>query len=84
MATDLSGMRNLYREGHLTAAFITPANVPHGWLLTCIRKDGSHEQMTIAKSSRIKIYKSLESVHLDAKRVGFATVTTEVEKLEVA
>ena len=84
MATDLSGMRNLYKAGRLKAAFITPGDGHNEWLLTCVRDDGTHEQMTIAKSSRIKIYKSLESVHLDAKRVGFDVVTTDVKGLKVA
>ncbi len=85
MAVDLSAMRKLYQEGALKAATVAPVPRMRGaWVLMVIRTDGSEEYMTVARSERQKIYKSLESVHADAKRVGFTEVTTQVGALQVA
>ncbi|MEX6666899.1 plasmid replication protein RepB [Pseudomonas sp. W2-17] len=72
MAVDLSGMRDLYREGALKAAFIAPAPMePGGWILLVDRNDGSKDYMAIARKERYKVYMSLEAVHADLARVGF-------------
>lgn len=84
MAVDLSGMRKLYQNGGLKAAIVAPAAMQSGWELIVVRTDGTLDYMTIARSDRRKVYKSLESVHLDAKRVGFEEVTTQVGALQVA
>ncbi|WP_241779044.1 plasmid replication protein RepB [Pseudomonas corrugata] len=84
MAVNLSGMRKLYKEGSLTAAIVAPALLENGWVLIVKKKDGTSDHMTIARSPRHKIYKSLESAHLDAMRVGFSEVTTQVGELQVA
>lgn len=85
MAVDLSEMRKLYQNGALKAATVAPVPMVRGaWVLMVIRTDGSEVYMTIARSDRQKIYKSLESVHADAKRVGFSEVTTKVGALQVA
>lgn len=81
---DLSGMRKLYQGGGLKAAIVAPAPRQNGWELSVVRIDGTLDYMTIARSDRRKIYKRLESVHLDAKRVGFDEVTTQVWALRVA
>jgi hypothetical protein len=47
-------------------------------VLTVVRLDGSHEYMTIARSERHKIYKSLDAVGADVERVGFKEVTLQV------
>jgi hypothetical protein len=79
MAVDLSAMRKLYQEGGLVAAIVTPAPMERGaWVLTVVRLDGSHEYMTIARSERHKIYKSLDAVGADVERVGFKEVTLQV------
>lgn len=84
-AVDLSGMRKLFKDGGLKTAIVVPAVLESGgWLLHFVRMDGKIECMTVARSERIKIYKSLESAHLDAKRVGFEEVTTQVGALQVA
>jgi hypothetical protein len=84
MAVDLSAMRKLYKKGGLKAAIVSPAPMQKGWELIVVRTDGKQDYMTVARSDRRKIYKSLESVHLDAKRVGFVEVTTQVETMQVA
>lgn len=85
MVVDLSAMRELYQEGALKAATVAPAPMERGaWVLMVVRTDGSQAYMTIARSERQKIYKSLEAVHADAKRVGFSEVTTQVGALDVA
>lgn len=85
MAVDLSAMRKLYRAGALKAATVAPAPMEQGaWVLMVDRIDGSQAYMTIARSDRQKIYKSLESVHADAQRVGFTEVTVQMGTLQVA
>jgi hypothetical protein len=85
MVVDLSAMRKLYQNGALKAATVAPAPMEQGaWILLVDRTDGSQSYMTIARSDRQKIYKSLESVHADAKRVGFSEVITQVGTLSVA
>jgi hypothetical protein len=81
---DLSLMRNLYREGVVVSAFASPAETGKGWVLTCVRHNGTHERMHIAKSTRIKVYKTLCALHLDAQRIGFDSVTIEARQLNVA
>jgi hypothetical protein len=81
---DLKLMRNLFREGVLASAFVSPADTGAGWLLTCVRHNGKPEGMTVDKSTRIKIYRTLDAAHRDALRVGFQTVTTELRELSVA
>jgi hypothetical protein len=84
MAVDLSAMRKLYQDGGLKTAIVAPAPMQSGWELIVVHKDGTQDYMTVARSDRRKIYKSLESVHLDAKRVGFEEVITQVGDLHVA
>lgn len=84
MAVDLSRMRKLFNKGALKSAIVAPAPLEDGWELIIVRTDGTSDYMTIAKSTRKKIYKSLESVHRDAKRVGFDEVTTQLGALQVA
>ncbi|WP_421556707.1 plasmid replication protein RepB [Pseudomonas kitaguniensis] len=85
MAVDLSAMRKLFQEGGLKSALVVPVPMQlNAWELIAVCKDGSKEHMTIARSDRRKVYKSLESVHADAARVGFTQVITQVENLQVA
>ncbi|KFF42201.1 MULTISPECIES: hypothetical protein [Pseudomonas] len=84
MAVDLSAMRKLFNKGGLKTAIVAPAAMQSGWELIVVHTDGTLDYMTIARSDRRKIYKSLESVHADAARVGFAEVTTHVEAMQVA
>ncbi|MGU9854451.1 plasmid replication protein RepB [Pseudomonas koreensis] len=84
MAVDLSAMRKLFKDGGLKSAIVTPAPMQSGWELIVVHTDGTLDYMTVARSDRRKIYKSLESVHADAKRVGFVEVTTQVEAMQVA
>lgn len=80
MAVDLSGMRKLYNDGALQAAIAAPAPMERGaWVLTVIRTDGSCEYMTIARSKRHKIYKSLDAVQADAAKVGFEEVKVRTQ-----
>ncbi|WP_230383581.1 MULTISPECIES: hypothetical protein [Pseudomonas syringae group] len=75
MAVDLSGMRDLYKDGALKTAFVSPAPMEAGaWVLTVELTDGSYEYMTVARKGRHKIYKSLDAVSADAQRVGFDEV----------
>lgn len=72
MAVDLSGMRDLYREGSLRGAFIAPAPMePGGWILLVDRNDGSQDYMAVARTDRYKIYRTLEAAAADVERVGF-------------
>jgi hypothetical protein len=85
MAVDLSAMRKLFQDGGLRSAIVVPVPMQqNAWELIAVCTDGSKEHMTVARSDRRKIYKSLESVHADAKRVGFVEVTTQVETMQVA
>ena len=80
MAVDLSGMRKLYKDGALQAAIAAPAPMERGaWVLTVVRTDGSCEYMTIARSTRHKIYKSLDAVQADAAKVGFEEVKVRTQ-----
>jgi hypothetical protein len=79
MAVDLSAMRKMFESGALKGAIVAPAPMENGaWVLMVERIDGAHEHMTVARSSRQKIYKSLESVRADAERVGFREVRLQV------
>lgn len=82
MAVDLSTMRALFKQGVLKSAIVAPRE--QGWELIVVKTDGTEDYMTVARKPRRKIYKSLESVHLDAKRVGFDYVMTRVGELQVA
>lgn len=84
MAVDLSAMRNEFKKGALKTAIVTPAPMQTGWELIVVRTDGTMDYMTVARSDRRKIYKSLEAVALDAKRVGFEELTTQLGALQVA
>lgn len=85
MVVDLSAMRKLYLDGALKSATVAPAPMEQGsWVLVVDRIDGSQAYMTIARSDRQKIYRSLDSVHADAQRVGFSEVKTLVGTLNVA
>ncbi|WP_341524391.1 plasmid replication protein RepB (plasmid) [Pseudomonas sp. G.S.17] len=85
MAVDIAAMRKLFKDGVLKEAIVAPeALLPNGeasWVLTVVRTDGSREwreYMTLARSDERKIYKSLDSVHADARKVGFMEVRTLV------
>ncbi|WP_036993408.1 hypothetical protein [Metapseudomonas furukawaii] len=76
---DLQAMRRLFEVGALSEAIIAPAPMESGaWVLMVERRDGLLEHMTVARTDRQKIYKSLESVRADAERVGFRKVTLQV------
>ncbi|MBJ2242802.1 plasmid replication protein RepB [Pseudomonas proteolytica] len=73
MTMDLSAMRDKFEQGELRAAEAVPVAMANdAWLLMVVRTNGSHDFMTVARSDRQKVYKSLEAVHADAQRVGFA------------
>lgn len=73
MAVDLSAMREKFEQGELRAAVAVPAAMTRdAWLLMVVCTNGSQDFMTVARSDRHKVYKSLEAVHADAERVGFA------------
>ncbi|RQB79784.1 plasmid replication protein RepB [Pseudomonas aeruginosa] len=79
MAVDLSAMRELFEVGALKEAIVAPAPMEKGgWLLLVNRSDGAQEHLTLARSTRPKIYKSLEHVRADAERVGFREVRLQV------
>ena len=79
MAVDLSAMRKLYQDGALENAVVAPAPTETGaWVFSVIHTDGTIDTMTIARSTRQKIYKSLDAVAADAERVGFKEVKLEV------
>ncbi|AUA86869.1 plasmid replication protein RepB [Pseudomonas aeruginosa] len=79
MAVDLSAMRKLFEVGALREAIVAPAPMEKGsWLLLVSRSDGTKEHLTLARSTRPKIYKSLEHVRADAERVGFREVRLQV------
>lgn len=79
MAVDLSAMRKLFKDGLLKEAIVAPAPMQReAWVLTVIRSDGSSEYMTIARTTRHKVYKSLDAAHSDAREVGFMEVKTLV------
>lgn len=79
MAVELSVMRKLFEGGALKAAIVAPAPLEKGaWVLIVERLDGQMEHMTVARSTRQKIYKTLESVSADAVRVGFREVRVQV------
>lgn len=70
---DLSAMREKFEQGGLRAAVAVPVAMANdAWLLMVVLANGSHDFMTVARSDRQKVYKSLEAVHSDAQRVGFA------------
>ena len=79
MAVDLSEMRKLFQAGALKEAIVAPAPMQRAaWVLTVVRTDGSLEYITIARTDRHKVYKSLDAAHSDAQKVGFMEVRTQV------
>lgn len=74
MAVDLSAMRKLFLSGDLKNAIVAPAPMESGWVLNVVRADGTQDYMTIARSTKHKVYKSLEAVTADLKRVGIEEV----------
>ncbi|HDZ55294.1 hypothetical protein LCGC14_0393390 [marine sediment metagenome] len=79
MSVDLSAMRKLFEFGALKAAIVAPAPMEDGaWMIMVERADGQRDPMTIARSSRIKGYKSLEAAAADARRVGFGEVRVQL------
>lgn len=78
MAANISKMRKLFEEGRLVEAVIAPAQKPGSWVFIAQRTDGILENMTVAISSRLKVYKSLEAAVADATRVGFEEVKLKV------
>jgi hypothetical protein len=79
LAMDLQAMRKLFETGALKEALISPAPMEQGsWVLMAVRLDGHHEHMTVARSERAKVYKSLDAVRADAVRVGFREVRFQV------
>lgn len=79
MALDLSAMRKLFQDGSLVNAVVAPAPMESGsWVFLVTHADGTTDYMTIARSDRQKIYKSLDAVAADAERVGFAEVRLQV------
>lgn len=77
MTYNLAQMRKLYASGRLKAARITPCS-PGEWQLTIERADGLEVVMTVNRSERPKLYKSLEAAAADASRVGFGEVALKV------
>jgi hypothetical protein len=72
---DLSDMRKQFRKGAFEAALVAPAPMEsNAWIFIVQRTDGKQEHMTIARSDRQKIYKSLDAVRADVERVGFKDV----------
>lgn len=72
---DLSFMREQFNKGVLSAAVVAPApSVQDAWVLIVHTKDGKEAVMTVARSDRQKVYKSLDAVRADAARVGFTDV----------
>lgn len=70
---DLSAMRGKFDQGELRAAVAVPVPMSNdSWLLMVVFTNGTNEFMTVARSDRQKVYKSLEAVQADAERVGFA------------
>jgi len=79
MAVDLSAMRKLFQDGALEAAVAAPAPMEAGsWVFSVTHIDGTIDYMTIARSTRQKIYKSLDAVAADAERIGFMEVRLQV------
>lgn len=79
MAVELSVMRKLFEGGVLKGVIVAPAPLEKGaWVLMAERVDGEIEHMTVARTSRQKIYRSLESVSADAMRVGFREIRLQV------
>lgn len=73
---DLSDMRKSFLAGDLRSAIVEPLQNGPGWKLKIVRKDGSVGYLTVARRTRHKVYKSLQSAHEDAYRVGFPDVLT--------
>lgn len=80
MAYNLAQMRKLFASGRLKAARIAPCTPgqPGQWNLVIERADGVQVVMTVDRSPRPKIYKSLEAAAADASRVGFNEVALKV------
>lgn len=78
MTYNLAQLRKLYASGRLKAARITPSSIEGEWQLQIERADGQQVVMTPDRSTRAKLYKSLEAAAKDAKRVGFAEVALKV------
>lgn len=79
MAVDLSAMRNLFEGGALKAAIVAPAPMQtDGWVFMVELANGKQETMTVARSTRQKIYKSFEAVRADAERIGFRDLRVQL------
>lgn len=79
MGVDLSAMRKMFEVGALRSAIVAPVPLREGeWMLMVECLDGGHDYMTVARTTRQKVYKSLESARADAARVGFSEVRLRV------
>ena len=83
---ELKVLKQLFRNGALSAATVVPASIESDrWLVVIETKHGLHERMTRANSKKEKLFRSLPAAFEDLRRIGFkqATVTFPNEDVPI-
>jgi len=73
-------LRELYREGVLKKASVVPSPAKQNrWLLVFERLSGDQEKITRARTNQEKVYKRINGALIDAREIGFKSVTVEFQ-----
>ena len=78
---DRATCQQLFRYGALQGLVVVPFPMADDlWTMEVERSDGIREQLTIARSTEPKTYKTLTAALNDAGRIGFSEVVVKVPK----
>lgn len=70
----------MYREGVLKKASVVPSPAEQNrWLLVFERLSGDQEKITRARTNQEKVYKRINGALIDAREIGFKSVTVEFQ-----
>ena len=72
---DLEKARVYFEAGSLAGAEIQPAQMGAGWVVELRQGSGERHLLSVARTTRHKVYKTLEAAAADARRLGFRSVT---------
>lgn len=79
-ALEIRILRELYHEGLLKKASVVPAPMEQDrWLLVFERLNGAQENITRARTDQEKVYKRINGALVDAREIGFKSVTVEFQ-----
>lgn len=64
-----------FDAGNLLAAEVHPAPMEPGYIIQLRHRQGGVEPMSVARSPRVKVYRTADAALSDARKIGFQTVT---------